>query len=308
MSKVKVLVTGGAGFIGSHIVDKLIEDEHKVVVIDNLSTGNIENVNKKAVFYNIDIRDKYTYKVFEAEKPQYVIHQAAQRSVQKSTKDSILDGDVNILGTINILENCKMFCVEKIIYASSAAVYGMPEYLPVDEKHKINPISHYGISKHTPEHYIKVYSQLHNIKYTILRYANVYGIRQESKGEGGVISIFLDKILKGEELTIFGDGEQTRDYVYVEDVAEANVKALKFAENEIVNISTNTKTTINQIFSIMKEISKTQCDSIYSNERKGDIRDSFLNNTKAKEVLNWRPTYKIKEGLLKTINYYKTQY
>ncbi|QXM06675.1 SDR family oxidoreductase [Crassaminicella indica] len=301
----KVLVTGGAGFIGSHIVDKLVENGDEVIIIDNLSTGNMENINKKAVFYEADIRDKEIDKIFEVEKPEVVIHHAAQIDIQKSIKDPMFDGDVNIIGTINLLENCKKYKVRKIIYASSAAVYGTPKYLPVDEKHRVSPISYYGISKHTPEHYIKVYAELYGIKYTILRYANVYGIRQDPKGEGGVVSIFLDLLLNGKNPTIFGDGEQTRDYIYVEDIASANVKALKLADNEICNISTNKKTTVTELFNMMRDILKSECNAIYGDERKGDIKHSTLNNEKAMKLLDWEPGYSIGEGLTKTIEYYR---
>jgi UDP-glucose 4-epimerase len=301
----KVLVIGGAGFIGSHIVDKLIENGDEVVIIDNLSTGSMDNVNEKAVFYQEDIRNKEIEKIFDQERPDVVIHHAAQIDVQKSIKDPMFDGDVNILGTINILENCKKYNVEKIIYASSAAVYGIPRYLPIDEQHCVNPISYYGISKHTPEHYIKVYSQLDDIKYTILRYANVYGIRQDPKGEGGVVSIFLDMLLSGKNPTILGDGEQTRDYIYVEDIANANVKALKLGDNEICNISTNKKTTVTELFNIMRDILKSDCVAIYGDERKGDIKHSTLNNQKSMKLLDWEPGYSIGGGLTKTIKYYQ---
>ncbi|GAB6117189.1 hypothetical protein JCM16816_07860 [Thermoanaerobacter brockii subsp. lactiethylicus] len=200
----KALVTGGAGFIGSNIVDLLIENGYEVVIVDNLSTGKEEFINKKAIFYKKDIIDEDLCKIFEKEKPDYVIHQAAQIDVQKSIDNPVFDAKINVLGTVNLLECCRKSGVKKVIYASSAAVYGNPEYLPIDEVHKINPISYYGISKHTPEHYFVVYRQLYGLKYTILRYANVYGIRQDPKGEGGVISIFLDKMLKGERPIIFG--------------------------------------------------------------------------------------------------------
>ncbi|MCT4619064.1 MAG: NAD-dependent epimerase/dehydratase family protein [Marinisporobacter sp.] len=301
----KVLVTGGAGFIGSHVVDKLVENGDEVVIIDNLSTGSMDNVNEKAVFYEEDIRNKEIEKIFDREKPEVVIHHAAQIDIQKSIKDPIFDGNVNILGTINILENCKKYDVKKIIYASSAAVYGTPRYLPVDEAHIVAPISYYGISKHTPEHYIKVYSELYDIKYTILRYANVYGVRQDPKGEGGVVSIFLDMLLNGKNPTIFGDGEQTRDYIYVEDIANANVKSLKLGDNEICNISTNKKTTVTELFNMMREILKSDCYAIYGDERKGDIKHSTLNNQKAMKLLSWESGYSIGRGLEKTVEYYR---
>lgn len=304
----KVLVTGGAGFIGSHVVDRVIEEGHEVVVIDNLSTGKKENINADARFYIADIRDKDIGEIFKMEKPDIVIHHAAQIDVQRSIKEPTYDGDINIIGTVNLLENCRKYGVDKFIYASSAAVYGTPAYLPVDEKHEIEPISYYGVSKYAPELYIKVYNQLYGIKYTILRYANVYGIRQEPKGEGGVISIFLDKMLKGEQPTIFGDGSNTRDYIYVEDIAEANLKALYYGDNDIFNIGTGRATDLNKLFDIMKEFTGFKGEAAYGDARPGDIKDSCLCNDKAVEVLKWSWKYSIEEGLEKTITYYKEKY
>lgn len=304
----KVLVTGGAGFIGSHIVDTLVENGHDVVIIDNLSTGNIENVNDKAKFYNIDIRDKDIDDVFKEECPEYVIHHAAQIDVQRSIKDPVFDGDVNILGTINILENCKRCGAKKIIYASSAAVYGAPRYLPIDEKHDIQPISYYGISKFTPEHYIQVYGNLYDIKYTILRYANVYGIRQDPKGEGGVVSIFVDRMLSGKSVTIFGDGEQTRDFIYVDDIVSANMLALENGDGEIVNIGTGIQTSVNDLYGTMEAIIKTGKSPINGIARAGDIKDSYFNIEKAEKILGFKPKYSLKDGLGETIRYYRSKY
>lgn len=301
----KVLVTGGAGFIGSHIVDLLIENGYEVVIVDNLSTGKKEFINKKAIFYKKDITDDDLYEIFEKEKPDYVIHQAAQIDVQKSIDNPVFDAKVNVLGTVNLLECCRKSGVKKVIYASSAAVYGNPEYLPIDEKHKVNPISYYGISKHTAEHYFEVYSQLYGLKYTILRYANVYGIRQDPKGEGGVISIFIDKMLKSERPIIFGDGNQTRDFVYVKDVAKANLLALEKGDNEVVNISTNKPTSINELVEIMNKIMNISLEPIYTEPRKGDIVHSYLDNKKALDVLGWKPEYSLEDGLKETIEYYK---
>ena len=211
----EVLVTGGAGFIGSNIVDGLIEADHQVIVVDNLSTGKKENLNEQAEFYNLDLEDQELKEIFRENEISHVIHHAAQIDVQHSIKDPLFDAQNNILSTINLLECCRAYNVKKIIYASSAAVYGEPDYLPVDEDHPIKAMSPYGISKHTPEHYIKMYSELYNLKYTIFRYANVYGPRQDPKGEGGVVSIFVDKMLAEERPVIFGDGQQTRDFVLI---------------------------------------------------------------------------------------------
>lgn len=300
-----ILVTGGAGFIGSNIVDELIKIGHTVSVVDNLSIENEKNINKYAIFYMCDIRNKEMLDlVFKIEKPEVVIHNAAQIDIQTSIKKPELDANINIIGTINVLECCTKYNVRKIIYPSSAAVYGNPNYLPVDEKHPIRPISFYGISKHTPEHYIKAYCELNNIDYTIFRYANVYGIRQDPKGEGGVVSIFMSKFLNGEAPIIFGDGEQTRDFIYVKDIVKANILALNKADNEILNISTGVKTSVNELFNIMKDIFNSDKTPVYKEMRKGDILHSYLDNNFAMDKLNWNVRYDVGEGLEETIKHY----
>lgn len=298
----KVMVTGGAGFIGSHIVDRLIELHHDVCIVDNLSTGKDENINKGARFYKYDITNLDAMRIiFNFEKPDVLIHNAAQISVQSSLKKPGIDADSNILGTINILQCCIEYGTKKIIYPSSAAAYGEPKYLPIDEEHPIQPISFYGISKHTPEHYIKAYSLLYGLKYTIFRYANVYGPRQDAKGEGGVVSIFIDKILNNESPVIFGNGEQTRDFVYVKDVAEANILALGKGDNEIINVSTNNPISVNQLNYMIQSIVENGKCVIYEEERKGDIKYSYLDNSKAKWLLNWNNKYSIQDGLRETV-------
>lgn len=300
----KVLVTGGCGFIGSHTVDMLVEQGHQVVVVDNLLAGDAHNLNSQAEFYKVDITSDELKNIFQKFMPEVVYHLAAQIDIQKSIKEVGFDAHINILGTINVLDCCRAYRVGKIIYASSAAVYGNPQYLGVDELHPINPISFYGISKHTPEHYIMTYSELYGIGYTILRYSNAYGPRQDPKGEGGVISIFIDKMLKGIQPTIFGDGEQTRDFIYVRDVALANLAALKTGEGDIINVSTNTAVTVNQLFSTMRSIINFIGEPIYGPVRKGDIIHSYLDNDKALRVLSWKPQFTIEEGLRETMEYY----
>ncbi|NFO31267.1 NAD-dependent epimerase/dehydratase family protein [Clostridium botulinum] len=305
----KILITGGAGFIGSNLVDLLIEKNNDVIIVDNLSQGKIENINKNSRFYKCDIVNVEALEfVFTIEKPEIVIHNAAQIDVQTSLKKPSLDAEVNIKGTINVLECCRKFGVRKIIYPSSAAVYGNPKYLPVDEEHPINPISFYGTSKHTPEHYIQTYSKLYDIKYTIFRYANVYGIRQDPKGEGGVISIFIDKFLENKSPIIFGDGNQTRDFVYVKDIAKANLLALTNGDNEICNISTQKPISINELLKTMQEILNSDLEAIYKHKRHGDIKYSSLKNEKAHEFLKWNAEYSLKEGLKETCMYYKELY
>jgi UDP-glucose 4-epimerase len=302
----KVLVTGGAGFIGSNVVEQLINNNHKVCVVDNLSSGKVENLNQEARFYKCDITNSELLRlVFEVERPEVVYHFAAQIDVQNSLIKPAFDANINVIGTINVLECCRKYEIKKIIYPSSAAVYGNPKYLPVDENHPIDPISFYGISKHTPEHYIKTFCSLYDIKYTIFRYSNVYGIRQEPKGEGGVVSIFIDKFLNNEAPVIFGDGEQTRDFIYVKDVARANLFALNKGDNKKVNISTNVPISVNELFKTMKRIFNRDVEIVHKEPRKGDILHSYLDNTLAKECFEWDAEYDFENGVRETINYYK---
>lgn len=301
----RVLVSGGAGFIGSNLVDKLINLGHNVCIIDNLSTGNINNVNKKAQLYINDILDPNVSKIFEKEKFDIVYHLAAQINVQKSITNPIFDSNVNVCGTINIINNCVNYNVKKIVYSSSAAVYGHPQYLPIDEKHEIRPISYYGLSKYTAEEYIRVFSNLNNLDFTILRYANVYGIRQDPKGEGGVISTFMNSLFKKQPLYIFGDGSALRDYIFVEDIVDANIAALSSGDKEIFNIGTGVYTSVKELAENMMDIISLKCNIEYTSARKGDIANSYFNINKAKNKLNWSPRFSLKDGLKKTIEYYR---
>ncbi|WP_029192304.1 NAD-dependent epimerase/dehydratase family protein [Paenibacillus harenae] len=293
----KVLVTGAAGFIGSHIVDSLISLEHKVIGIDNFTTGVIQNINKSCSFYEIDINSEKLREVFHDEKPDVVIHNAAQINVNHSIKDPIKDEEINIRGTVSILENMKNSGCSKIIYPSSAAIYGKPIYLPVDELHPIQPMSFYGISKYTPELYIKTYSELFGLDYTILRYSNVFGLRQSAHGEAGVISIFMDRLQKGLNPVIHGDGEQFRDFVYVKDVVRANIFALEKGSQSTLNICTNSKSSINHLLRQLQNNLNTNLEPKYENERKGDIKESCLDNTSAFSILGWKPEYSLESGL-----------
>ncbi|MFA6461403.1 MAG: NAD-dependent epimerase/dehydratase family protein [Candidatus Woesearchaeota archaeon] len=299
----KVLVTGGAGFIGSHIVDLLIRKGYSVVIVDNLSTGNKKNINSQAKFYLLDLTNlDLLRKVFIEEKPQFVYHVAAQVNVRKSVNDPIFDAKTNILGSINVLECCKEFKVEKIIYSSSGgACYGEPEYLPCDETHPVNPMCQYGITKHTVEHYLYLYHKLYGLNYVILRYANVFGPRQDPSGEAGVVSIFIEQIKSNKVCKIFGDGEQTRDYVYVEDVARANLLALeKMTISRMFNLGTGIPTSVNQIFFLLQELthkgSKEHVSPVL-----GEIKDIHLDYSLAEKELGWKPTMGLKEGLSKIL-------
>ncbi|WP_226646945.1 NAD-dependent epimerase/dehydratase family protein [Mesobacillus subterraneus] len=297
----KVLVIGGAGFIGSHVVNALVDKGYETVVVDNLSSGKKDSLNPGAAFYSLNILDDGLGSIFEKERPDAVIHLAAQINVQKSIENSALDAEVNILGTLKILELCKKYGC-KLIYSSSAAVYGNPVYLPVDERHPVKPLSNYGISKYTPEMYISLYSQQYDLDYTILRYANVYGAGQDAAGEGGVVSIFIKKMLNNESPVIFGNGEQTRDFIYVEDVAGANIAALERDCRGVFNISSNHELTINSLVEEINSLLNTKLAPIHKKFRTGDILHSCLNNQLAQKKLGWKPKFSLKEGLKKTID------
>lgn len=302
-----ILVTGGAGFIGSHIVDKYIECGHKVWILDNLSTGKIENINPKAELIKMDIRDKNIETIFKKVNFDIVNHHAAQINIRTSVENPIEDAEMNILGTINLLENIKKHNVKKIIFASSGgAIYGECD-IPKDENSEKVPDSPYGIAKYTNEMYIKFYAKNYKLNYSILRYGNVYGPRQNNEGEAGVISIFFTKMLFNEDVNIFGDGEQVRDYVYVGDVVEANYQSLFLEGNNITNVATGEKTSVNELFKCQKELSNFEKYPKYLPARIGEIKNSTLNIEKMKKDLKINPK-NLKEGLTFTYNFYNEKY
>jgi UDP-glucose 4-epimerase len=304
----KIIVTGGAGFIGSNIVDELIKENHEVVIIDNLSTGFENNINPRAKFYKMDIRDDKIEDIFKKESPEIVMHLAAQMDVRVSTKNPIFDAEINIGGTINLLENCVKYKVKKIIYSNTGgALYGEidKELLPIDEKYPIKPLSQYGISKHTVEHYLYLYHINHNLNYTSLRYPNVYGDRQNPMGEAGVLSIFINKMLANEPPIIFGDGKQTRDYVYVKDVVIANLLALREGNNKFFNLGSGQEVSVLDIFYILKKILNFNKSPIFKPKRIGEVRHISLNSDKALEELKWEPKTSLEEGIRKTIEWQK---
>lgn len=300
-----VLVTGGAGFIGSHVVDLLIESGKKVIIADNLSSGKKEFVNPQAVFYQIDVSSQELEQLIAKEKPDGVIHLAAQVDVAASVRDPAYDANVNILGSLRLMDACKNHGVKRVVYASSCAVYGEVQQLPIQESFAIKPISFYGASKYVPEMYLKLYHQLYGLEYSILRYANVYGPRQTPKGEGGVVAAFLSKMANQQAVTIFGDGEQTRDFIYVKDVARANVLALEKKGSRILNISSNSSISINQLYRMLREIAGCPIAPEYRPRRDGDIIHSRLDNELAKNTLGWNPSYSLEQGLTETFRYYK---
>lgn len=302
----RVCVTGGAGFIGSHLVDRLIALGHTVLVIDNLTTGVREFVNPKAVFIEMDVRDANIESIFADFKPQVVFHEAAQTMVPASMENPKMDCDVNLLGLVNILEASRKHKVEHFLMPSSAAVYGDLDTLPLTEDMIGKPTSFYGLTKLTGEGYLRIYEQAFGLKTVCFRYSNVYGPRQGDGGEGGVISIFTRLINEGQGLTIFGDGEQTRDFIYVDDVVEANIKAMNHPElTGVYNISTNTSTSVNKLVSYFKSISNKDLPVYYEAERTGDIRHSRLCNQKAKGDFDFLATVDLERGLRDTISYFK---
>lgn len=290
----KILVTGGAGFIGSHVVDRYVELGHNVVVVDNLSTGRKEFINKKAKFYKIDIISKKLKDIFQKEMPNIVNHHAAQIDIRKSVEEPIFDARVNILGSINVIQNCINCGAKKIIFASTGgAIYGEPEYLPVPESHKTQPISPYGVSKLAIEIYLFAMNCYKPLDYTILRYANVYGPRQNPLGEAGVYAIFLGKMQKNETCTLYGYGEPIRDYIYVGDIVRANVLALTKGNHGIYNLGTGIGTSVKEIFQILKEITGYKKEPEYKPLRSGELNKVYLDYTKAKTELGWEPKEKL---------------
>ncbi len=302
----RILVTGGAGFIGSNLVDTLINLGHDVAVIDNLSSGLRKNLNPKARFYEMDIRDKKLFEVFQREKPDIVDHHAAQIDVRKSGEDPVADAEANILGSLNVITSCLRFGVKRIIYASTGgAIYGDPQYLPADENHPINPISQYGISKHTVEHYLHLYSIIHGLEYVALRYSNVYGQRQNPYGEAGVVAIFAIQMLTGQQPTIFGPGDKTRDYTHVSDIVAANIIALDHGKNTIFNIGTGIETKDQEIFDTLASVLGYKGKPIYAPVREGEVYRISLNCSKASKELGWRPKLSLREGITRAADYYK---
>ncbi|MFC1484877.1 NAD-dependent epimerase/dehydratase family protein [bacterium] len=305
----KILVTGGAGFIGSNVVDAYLQQGHEVTIIDNLSTGRRENINPKAEFIEMDIQDKGMDKIFKEKKFDILNHHAAQIDVRISVTDPCFDANVNIIGSLNLLENAKKYKVKKVIFISTGgAIYGECE-APKNECDKARPISPYGIAKYTIENYIKFYSSIYGLNYTILRYANVYGPRQNPKGEAGVVSVFSTNMLNKKDSIIFGDGMQERDYVFVGDIVKANVLVLDVdnAKNKTVNIGTGVGTNVNDLYSKMADVYGYNVDPKYTEKRAGEIERSILDVSKMDRLFRIKPC-SLEEGLKFTAEYYKNFY
>lgn len=303
----KIIVTGGAGFIGSHLVEALIAHGHDVLVIDNLTHGRRSNVHDEARFRCMDIRDAGLADAFRQFRPEVVYHHAAQVSVSNSLNDPFHDARSNILGSLSVLDACRAAGVRKCIYASSAALYGVPEACPIPENHAIKPQSFYGVSKFVPELYAETYRQLYGMEYSILRYSNVYGGRQDARGEGGVISIFATRLISGEQAVIYGNGKQTRDFIYVRDVVSANLSAIDAGNGIIMNVSSNTSVSINELLKEMCMMAGIPFTPKYEEARIGDILDSRLDNRLAFQEMGWWPSFTLREGLNETLAYYQEE-
>lgn len=302
----RITVTGGAGFIGSHLVDCLIEDGHTVQVIDNLYTGNKEFVHSKAQFVELDIRDPKLYSVLEEFRPDYIFHEAAQTEVSTSMSDPMLDCDINLMGLINLLNAAVKLDVKKFLMPSSAAVYGNLDTLPLNEEMIGNPSSFYGLTKLTTEHYLRIYHETFGLPYICYRYSNVFGPRQGNGGEGGVISIFAKAIVQGSPIIIYGDGKQTRDFIYVDDVVEANILGMQHQVTGIYNVSTGISSSVNLLVDEFRNISGKDIEVVYDKPRLGDIRDSVLATDKSEKELLFTAKYNLHDGLIKTYEYFKT--
>ena len=302
-----ILVTGGVGFIGSHLVRHLLAKGEKVTALDNLSTGLAENLPPEAKLVEMDILDEELPKVVAAGAFDAIVHLAAQTMVDTSIKNPLLDTRENLLGTVQVLEAARAANVKRVIFASTAAVYGdvKEDDLPVREAQPTEPMSFYGLSKLSVEKYLEMYEKLYGMEYVVLRFANVYGERQGDGGEGGVISIFAKAVAEGRDITIYGDGEQTRDFVYAGDIAEGILAALRTEEvNAAYNLSTQTETSLRELVSLLAEIRGREIVPKYGAEREGDIYKSMLSNSRARRGLDWQPATTLAEGLRRTYEYF----
>ena len=303
----KVLVTGGAGFIGSHVVDALIEDGHSVAVIDNLSTGKREHVNPQARFHEVDIRSPELKDVLQLERPDLINHHAAHVDVRRSMTDPLYDADVNVVGSLNLLECARQQGINNFVYASTGgAVYGEPAYLPCDEDHPLNPICPYGVSKLTVERYVSFYSHAYGLQYVILRYPNVYGPRQDPFGEGGVVAIFSRQVLQGGQVVINGSGDQERDFVYVADIVRANLLAQDGLQGQTYNLGAGVGTSINELFTIMRRVAGYSDKPIHGPPKAGETFRIYLDAQKARVELGWQPEVDLNEGLGRTIQSHRS--
>ena len=302
----KVLVTGGAGFIGSHVVDRLVEEGHQVVVVDNLSTGNRKNVNRAASLYKLDIESSRLERVFRNERPNVVLHLAAQISVRRSVEDPVFDAQVNVLGTMNVLQQAVRHGTRKVVFSSSGgAIYGEQDIYPAPESHATKPLAPYGISKLCGEHYLSYFQRMSGLQVMSLRYANVYGPRQDPEGEAGVVAIFIQKLLNNQQPVINGNGRQTRDFVFVEDVAEANLAAMGQESQGVYNVGTGTETSINELFRMLAELTGSALKEVHGPAKAGEQMRSVIDPSKIRQELGWDVKVELADGLARTIAYFR---
>ncbi|MBA5866332.1 MAG: NAD-dependent epimerase/dehydratase family protein [Nitrospira sp. CR1.3] len=302
----KVLVTGGAGFIGSHLVDRLVQEGHEVIVVDNLSTGKRRNLNRGARFYKVDIQSWRLERVFRNERPNVVMHLAAQMDVRKSVEDPMFDAQVNILGTLNILQQTVKHGVRKVVFSSSGgAIYGEQDTYPAPETHATKPLSPYGLSKLCGEQYLSYFQRVGGLQVVNLRYANVYGPRQDPEGEAGVVAIFIQKLLNNEQAVINGNGRQTRDFVFVEDVVEANLAMMGQETDGTYNVGTGVETSINDLFRILVQHTGSNCKEVHGPAKKGEQARSVIDASKLRHELSWEPKMTLSDGLKRTVEYFR---
>jgi UDP-glucose 4-epimerase len=304
----KILVTGGAGFIGSHVVDGYVADGHEVLVVDNLSTGKRANLNPSARFFELDIRDAKTGDLIRSEKPDVVNHHAAQMDVRRSVADPIYDAEVNILGTIRLLQAARDAGAKRFLFVSSGgAAYGEQEIFPAPETHPTWPVSPYGVSKRSGELYAFFFMSEYKMPFTAFRYANVYGPRQDPHGEAGVVAIFSGKMLRNEPVTVNGDGSQTRDYVFVGDVARVSRLALSHDVSGPVNIGTSIETNVNQLAELVRDVAGSRSEITHGPMKAGEQRRSVVDIRRAADVLGWRPEVSLRDGLKQTVDWFRTR-
>ncbi len=300
------LVTGGAGFIGSHVVDRLLELEYRVVIIDNLSGGKLKNLNPAATFHHCDITQPAVVDVFQREQPELVFHLAAQTSVPYSVRETVRDSQINVVGTLRVLEAARRFGIDKFIFSSTGgALYGDPEVEPCPDDHPVVPLSPYGMSKYLAEQYLEFYHRLYRLNFTSLRYGNVYGPRQDSQGEAGVIAIFTQAMVEGKQPEIFGDGDQERDFVCVDDVVEANILAIDRGDGMHMNVGTGQKTSITRIFELLRGIIGYKWGPRHGPPRLGDVFQISLESTRAAQELGWTAQVDLEEGLRRTVEHFR---
>ncbi len=303
-----ILVTGGAGFIGSNVADAFIDAGHNVIIVDDFSSGKQENVNPKAKVYTMDIQDPGVESIFRDEKIEAMCHHAAQMDVRRSVADPKFDASVNVLGFLNLMESGRKHNLKKVLFSSTGgAIYGEQDYFPADEEHPNRPLSPYGITKLVTEKYLFFYKEIYGIDHVILRYANIYGPRQNPHGEAGVIAIFTQRMLKGEQPVINGEGKQTRDYVFVGDVVHANLLALKYNGSNIFNIGTGIETDVNTLFTHLKTLTGAKCEEKHIPAKAGEQMRSVITSKKIGETLGGKPTVAWAEGLKRTVEFFRNK-